>query len=220
MSARATAPGRPDGTPTVLLASGNAGKLRELRHLLPDRVTVLGLADVGPFPVLPETGTTFEENALLKAAQAAHETGLVALADDSGLMVDALAGMPGILSARWAGRHGDDAANNELLLAQLAQVPDERRGAAFVSVVAVVDPVSGRRETVRGRWPGRIARTPRGRNGFGYDPLFVPAESDADGTGRTSAELSPQRKDEISHRARAMALIRPILWEILGITGT
>jgi XTP/dITP diphosphohydrolase len=200
----------------VLLATGNDGKLAELRALLPPRVRVLGLADVPAYEALPETGATFEDNALIKARQAAAETGILALADDSGLQVDALSGMPGVLSARWSGMHGDDAANNALLLAQIADVPDERRGAAFVSAVALVSP-DGRTEVTRGRWPGRIIRAPRGSNGFGYDPLFVPGESDADGTGRTSAELTPEQKNALSHRGRAMRAMLPTILQVLGI---
>ncbi|MBN9611026.1 MAG: non-canonical purine NTP pyrophosphatase [Actinobacteria bacterium 69-20] len=202
--------------PRLLLASANRGKLAELRRLVPPEVAVLGLGDVPPYSPLPESGATFEDNALIKARQAAQESGILALADDSGLEVDALNGMPGVLSARWCGRHGDDAANNALLLGQLADVPDARRGAAFVSAVALVDP-AGRAEVVRGRWPGRLIRESRGSNGFGYDPLFVPAESDADGTGRTSAELAPERKNELSHRARAMAAILPAVLSRLGL---
>jgi XTP/dITP diphosphohydrolase len=215
----ATGPGvtPPGGNPRrVLLATANQGKLAELRALLPKSVTVLGLADVAAYDALPETGATFEDNALLKARQAAAETGIVALADDSGLEVDALNGMPGVLSARWSGRHGDDPANNALLLGQIGDVPDERRGAAFVSAVALVTP-DGRDHVVRGRWPGRIIRQPRGANGFGYDPLFVPAESDADGTGRTSAELAPAEKNALSHRGRAMRAMLPTLLDVLGV---
>lgn len=201
--------------PVVLLASRNAGKIAELRHLLPETITVKGLADLPDYREPPETGASFAENATAKAAHAARASGLVTLADDSGLAVDALSGMPGILSARWAGTHGDDAANNALLLAQLADVPDERRGARFVCVVALVDPAGGT-HVAHGEWPGRIARATRGDHGFGYDPLFVPAESDADGSGRTSAELPPGRKDELSHRARAMAAIAPLLAELLA----
>lgn len=200
----------------LLLASGNAHKLDELRRMVPETVTVLGLGDVAAFEPLPETGATFEENALIKARQAAEETGIAALADDSGLEVDALRGMPGVLSARWSGRHGDDRANNALLLGQLGDVPDERRGAAFVSAVALVTP-GGRTEVVRGTWPGRLIREPRGANGFGYDPLFVPAESDADGSGRTSAELAPEEKNALSHRARAMRAILPAVLEVLDV---
>jgi XTP/dITP diphosphohydrolase len=203
-------------TGRLLLASRNAGKLAELRRKLPPSGSVLGLDDVTAFAEAPETGATFEENALAKAEQAARETGEIALADDSGLAVDALNGMPGVLSARWAGRHGDDAANNALLLAQLADVPDARRSAAFVCVVAIVAPDNGV-ELAHGEWPGRIVREPLGRNGFGYDPLFVPAESDADGSGLTSAQLDPARKNQLSHRARAMAAIRPRLLQMLGV---
>ncbi len=204
------------GGPRLLLASRSAGKLGELRRMLPDTVTVLGLDDFPDFVEDPETGATFEDNALAKAERAARETGVIALADDSGLTVAALNGMPGVLSARWAGRHGDDAANNALLLAQMGDVPDERRSAAFVSVVALAVP-GGRSRTVRGEWPGRLLREPHGENGFGYDPLFVPAECDADGSGLTSAQLSPARKNELSHRGRAMAAIRPVLLEVLGL---
>lgn len=199
----------------VLLATENQGKLAELRALLPDSVAVLGLADVPAYDAVPETGATFEDNALAKARQAAAVTGIIALADDSGLEVDALNGMPGVLSARWSGAHGDDAANNALLLAQIGDVPDERRGAAFVSAVALVAP-DGREQVVRGRWPGRIIRQPRGANGFGYDPLFVPAESDADGSERTSAELSAEEKNALSHRGRAMRAMLPTLRAELG----
>lgn len=207
-----------EAAPRLLLASRNAGKLAELRRMLPESVTVLGLGDFPDYVEDPETGLTFEENALAKAEQAARATGTVALADDSGLTVAALNGMPGVLSARWAGGHGDDAANNALLLAQLSDVPDHRRSAAFVSVVALVVPGGGSR-LERGEWPGRLLREPFGTNGFGYDPLFVPAESDADGSGLTSAQLAPERKNELSHRARAMAAILPHLRRALGLTG-
>lgn len=204
--------------PRLLLASSNRGKLAELRRMVPAEVMVLGLGDVTAYTPLPESGASFEDNALIKARQAARETGILALADDSGLEVEALRGMPGIFSARWSGRHGDDAANNALLLAQIADVPDERRGAAFVSAVALVDP-SGDFDVARGRWPGRLIREPRGHNGFGYDPVFVPAETDADGTGLTSAELPPERKNELSHRSLAMAAIMPAVLRRLGLAG-
>jgi XTP/dITP diphosphohydrolase len=194
----------------VLLATRNAKKLAELQRILGDRVWVLGLSDVASFPEEPETGATFEENAVAKAAQAARETGEISLADDSGLTVDALNGMPGVLSARWSGRHGDDASNTELLLAQLGDVPDERRGAAFVCALALGVPGAAVR-VVRGEWPGRIAREPAGVNGFGYDPVFVPVESDAAGDARTSAQLEPAEKDRLSHRGRALRAILPEL---------
>ena len=190
----------------VLLATRNAGKLAELRRMLADGpVEVLGLADVPEFPEAPETGATFAENALAKAQDAAAATGLPSVADDSGLAVEALNGMPGVLSARWCGRHGDDVANLELLLGQLADVPDERRGAAFVCAAALVVP-HGPETVVHGEWPGRIVRAPRGTGGFGYDPIFVP-----DGEERTSAELTPQEKDASSHRGRAMRALLPHL---------
>lgn len=190
----------------VLLATRNAGKLTELRRMLVDGpVEVLGLADVPAFPDAPETGATFAENALAKARDAAVATGLPSVADDSGLAVEALNGMPGVLSARWSGRHGDDVANLELLLGQLADVPDERRRAAFVCAAALVVP-GGPETVVHGEWPGRIVRAPRGTGGFGYDPIFVP-----DGEERTSAELTPSEKDAASHRGRAMRALLPHL---------
>jgi len=200
----------------VLLASRNGKKLAELQRILGDDVQVLGLGDVTPFPEEPETGATFEENAADKAVQAARATGEVSLADDSGLTVDALNGMPGVLSARWSGKHGDDAANTALLLAQLGDVPDHRRGAAFVCALAVAVPGAPVR-VVRGDWAGRIVREPRGSNGFGYDPVFVPAENDVAGDGRTSAELAPAEKDALSHRGRALATLLPQLTRILEL---
>ena len=193
----------------LLLATRNPAKLVELRRLLDaadvEGIRVLGLTDVAEFPEEPETGATFAENALAKARDAAKATGLAAVADDSGLTVDALAGMPGVLSARWSGRHGDDRANLELVLAQVADVPDERRGAAFVCAAALVVP-GGDEVVVHGRWAGTLARAARGTNGFGYDPAFVP-----EGEHRTSAELAPQEKDALSHRGRAMRALLPYL---------
>ena len=198
----------------VLLASRNAKKLAELQRILTD-VTVLGLSDVRQFPEEPETGATFEENAIAKAEQAARETGEISLADDSGLAVDALNGMPGVLSARWSGTHGNDPANTSLLLAQIADVPDERRGAAFVCALALAVP-GAPVTVVRGVWHGRIVREPLGRNGFGYDPVFVPVESDEAGDGRTSAELGALEKDALSHRGRALQAMLPALTAALG----
>lgn len=195
----------------ILLATRNAGKLVELRRLAEGSdVEVLGLADVPEFPEAPETGATFAENALAKARDAAAATGLPSVADDSGLAVDALNGMPGVLSARWVGRHGDDLANLNLLLGQLADVPDERRGAAFVCAAALVVP-DGPEEVVHGEWRGRLVRAPRGSNGFGYDPIFVP-----EGEERTSAELSPAEKDAASHRGRAFRALLPHLAALSG----
>ncbi|EUA49996.1 ham1 family protein [Mycobacterium xenopi 4042] len=165
---------------------------------------LVSLDDVPAFDEVPETGVTFEDNALAKARGGFAATGLACVADDSGLEVDALNGMPGVLSARWAGVHGDDAANTALLLAQLRDVPDERRGARFVSACALV---SGSGEVVvRGEWPGVIAREPRGGGGFGYDPVFVP-----EGETRTAAQLSPAEKDALSHRGRALRQLVPAL---------
>ncbi|MFI0466809.1 RdgB/HAM1 family non-canonical purine NTP pyrophosphatase [Saccharopolyspora sp. 5N102] len=198
----------------VLLATRNQKKLVELRRILAAEgvtgVEVIGLADVPEFPEAPETGATFEENAVAKAADAAKATGLPAIADDSGIAVDALNGMPGVLSARWSGKHGDDQANLDLLLGQLADVPDERRGAAFVSASALVLP-DGAETVVRGEWRGTVIREERGANGFGYDPIFVP-----EGETRTSAELSPEEKDADSHRGRALRLLLPAVRELAG----
>ena len=188
----------------LLLATRNPGKLVELRRML-SGFDVVGLADVPDFPEAPETGATFGENALAKARDAAAATGLPSVADDSWLAVDALNGMPGVLSARWSGRHGADRANLELLLAQVGDVPEERRGAAFVCAAALVVP-GGPETVVHGAWTGRLTRAPRGTNGFGYDPIFVP-----DGETRTSAELSADEKDAASHRARALQALLPHL---------
>jgi XTP/dITP diphosphohydrolase len=190
----------------LLLATRNPGKLAELRRMLDGTpLRVLGLADVADFLEAPETGATFAENALAKARDAVAATGLPAVADDSGLAVDALNGMPGVLSARWCGRHGDDRANLDLVLGQLADVPDERRGAAFVCAAAFVQP-DGTEVVGHGEWRGRLVRAPRGAGGFGYDPIFVP-----DGGGRTSAELAPDEKDALSHRGRALRALLPHL---------
>lgn len=184
----------------ILLASRNRKKLAELRRILvpalPD-VEVVGLDDVEPYDEVPESGATFADNALIKAREGHRHTGLPTVADDSGLAVEALNGMPGVLSARWAGSHGDDEANLRLVLDQLGDVPDERLGAAFVCAVAYVDDAS--EILTDGTMPGRIVRQPRGTNGFGYDPIFAPAGHD-----RTSAELSVEEKDAISHRGQAL----------------
>ncbi len=202
----------------ILLATRNSKKLAELQRILGDQATILGLADVPEFPEEPETGATFAENAVAKALQAAAATGEVALADDSGLTVDALNGMPGVLSARWSGRHGDDAANNALLLAQMGDVPPARRGAAFVCALALAVPGEAEPIVRQGEWRGRLVREQVGVHGFGYDPLFVPRESDVLGDFRTSAQLAPAEKDELSHRGRAIALMLPDLRLTLGLT--
>jgi XTP/dITP diphosphohydrolase len=197
----------------LLLATRNPGKLAELQRLLERAVpgvAVVGLRDVPDYPEAPETGATFAENALLKAREAVRYTGLPAVADDSGLTVDALNGMPGVLSARWSGRHGDDAANTALLLGQLADVPDERRGGAFVCAAALVTP-DGAERVLERSWRGRVVRESRGSNGFGYDPVFLP-----DGLERTAAELTAAEKDARSHRGQAFAALVPLVAELLG----
>ncbi|MCU1614897.1 MAG: Nucleoside-triphosphatase [Frankiales bacterium] len=199
-------------TTRLLLATRNTGKLAELQRLLASAVPgveVVGLADVPEYPEAPETGATFTENALLKAREAVRYTGLPAVADDSGITVDALNGMPGVLSARWSGRHGDDDANTALLLGQLADVPEERRGAAFVCAAALVTP-EGAEEVLQREWRGRVIHEKRGKNGFGYDPVFVP-----DGLELTSAELRPAEKDARSHRGRAFAALVPVISRVL-----
>jgi len=189
----------------VLLATRNAGKVDELRRILSGAVDLVGIDDATAYEPGPETGATFAENALAKAFEAVAHTGLPSVADDSGLAVDAMNGMPGVLSARWAGRHGDDRANLELLLGQLTDVPDDRRGAGFVCAAAYALP-DGRHEVVLGEMRGTLTRGPRGSGGFGYDPLLVP-----DGLTVTSAELTPAEKDAISHRGKAFRLLAPRL---------
>ena len=210
----------------VVLATNNAHKVAELTRILAltgaaraaELVSLDGYPDA---PDVAETGCTFEENALLKAHAIAAFTGLPAIADDSGLCVDALHGMPGVLSARWAGGHGDDAANLALVLAQLSDVPPARRGARFVCAAALVLPAPGPagaggqvgqpavERTVTGELVGSLATAPRGSHGFGYDPIFVP-----DGDTRTTAEMPPAEKDAISHRGRAFRALAEVLAEI------
>lgn len=224
----------------LLVASRNAGKLAELERILRaesiSSVELLSLDDVAQYPERPEDGRTFADNAFIKALDGAAHTGFPCLADDSGLSVDELNGMPGVLSARWSGRHGDDVANYKLLLAQLSDTPDERRTAAFRSTCALVVPGldSGRgiREAlvdagfpaiidddgnlllvVEGRWPGTILRHPVGDNGFGYDPVFAPAAGEGGNVEGTlsAAELSAEAKDAVSHRGRALRALAPAL---------
>jgi XTP/dITP diphosphohydrolase len=205
----------------VLLASRNAKKLEELRRILAaaevSGVEVIGLGSVPPFPEAPETGATFEENALAKARDAAASTGLPALADDSGITVDALNGMPGVLSARWSGTRGPrpevDRANLDLVLRQVGDLPDDRLGATFVCAAALARP-DGTHTVVHGEWRGRLVRTPRGGNGFGYDPIFQP-----EGERRTSAELSNDEKDAVSHRGRALRALLPELRALASRTA-
>ncbi len=194
----------------LLLATRNTGKLVELQRILDaalgsGAVSLIGLADVSAYDEVPETGLTFVDNALLKAREGGKHTRLPTVADDSGLAVDALNGMPGVLSARWSGRSGDDLANLELVLAQISDVDDPARGADFVCVAALVLP-DGREFTVEGDMRGRLIRSPRGSGGFGYDPIFV-----ADGGSRTNAELSPAEKDAISHRGKAFRALAEII---------
>ncbi|MEU7001364.1 XTP/dITP diphosphatase [Nonomuraea sp. NPDC046570] len=193
----------------IVLATRNPGKIFELRRIMAG-FEVVGLEEFPHIGEVAETGLTFAENALLKAHAVAAQSGLPAVADDSGLCVDALNGMPGVFSARWAGRHGDDKANLDLLLAQVSDVPADRRAAHFTCAAALALP-AGQEQVVEGLLPGHILSQPRGSNGFGYDPIFVP-----EGEGRTAAELSPDEKDAISHRGRAFRALAPIVRDLLG----
>ncbi|MGP5732571.1 RdgB/HAM1 family non-canonical purine NTP pyrophosphatase [Arthrobacter rhombi] len=202
-------------SPRLVLATHNQGKLRELRELLRGQVPGLDVdtqvVDAGAVdaPDVRETGVTFEANALLKAHAVAEATGLPAIADDSGLSVDVLGGAPGIFSARWAGSHGDDAANLALLLAQLSDVPAEHRGGAFICAAALALPDGS--ETVElGRLEGTVLEVPRGEGGFGYDPILQPVGED-----RSCAELDDGEKNAISHRGQAFRALMPHLVEVL-----
>jgi XTP/dITP diphosphohydrolase len=200
-------------TRRLVVATANRHKLIELTRILAAGHVDVDLAGLGEFPGAPEvqeTGATFAENALLKAQAIAEFTGLPAVADDSGLCVDALNGMPGVLSARWSGRHGDDAANLRLLLGQLADVPGDRRGAHFTCAAALVLP-GGPEQVTEGIMRGTLVREPRGQNGFGYDPIFV-----ADGHSVTNGELDSAAKDAISHRGRALRALAPVIAALLG----
>lgn len=192
----------------LVLASGNPGKVAELRRILAGLdVELLDAGDVG-LPDVEETGETFAENALLKARAGVAACGLACVADDSGLVVDALAGEPGVRSARYAGAHGDDEANLRLVLDRMAGVAD--RSARFVCVAALAAP-DGREWTAEGRIEGTLAEAPRGEGGFGYDPIFLPL-----GETRTTAELPAENKDAISHRGKAFRAIRPAVAELAG----
>jgi XTP/dITP diphosphohydrolase len=196
----------------AVLATRNPHKIVELRAILAEAGVELDLLGVDRFPDLPEvaeTGLTFAENALLKARDVAARTGLPALADDSGFCVDAMNGMPGVFSARWAGRHGDDAANLSLLLGQLGDVPDEHRGAHFACAAALALP-DGTEVVREGRIEGRVIRSPRGEHGFGYDPVFVPR-----GRELTTAEMEPAAKNAISHRTLAFRALTEDLAELV-----
>ncbi|MCX6395455.1 MAG: non-canonical purine NTP pyrophosphatase [Propionibacteriales bacterium] len=205
--------------PEVFLASRNAKKLAEMQRILGEAVpglTVLGLDDVPPYDEPVEDAPDFVGNALLKARAGFAVSGLPTLADDSGLCVDALNGMPGVLSARWSGPPKDDDRNNRLLLDQLQDVPDERRGAEFrCSVALVYRGTSGEvvEEAVAGVMRGRVIRDLRGTGGFGYDVLFIPDDQDGE---LTSAEISPAEKDLISHRGRSLRAIAPVISAALG----
>jgi XTP/dITP diphosphohydrolase len=197
----------------LVLATRNPGKIEELHRILGDAGLDVQLVGVDRFPGLedvPETGATFGDNALLKAHAVAQATGIPSVADDSGLCVDALNGMPGVLSARWSGRHGDDTANVRLLLAQVAHVPDDRLGAHFACAAALALP-DGQEYVVDGQLDGELVRAPRGSGGFGYDPIFQP-----EGGKRTLAEFGAEEKDAISHRGRAFRALAPYVIEALS----
>lgn len=195
----------------VVVATGNAHKVTELRDILAPWLNGIELVSGGEFevPEPVEDGTTFAQNALIKARAYARATGLPAIADDSGLCVDILGGAPGIFSARWSGAHGNDAANRHLLLAQLADVPLANRGAHFHCAAALVTP-EGREEVREGDMPGTLLTAERGSGGFGYDPIFAPV-----GSSRSNAELSPEEKDAISHRGKAFAQLAPVIMQVL-----
>jgi XTP/dITP diphosphohydrolase len=194
----------------VVLATRNAAKIAELRRILASYdVELVGLDAIPDVGEIAETGVTFAENAMIKAREVSRVSGLVAIADDSGLSVDALNGMPGVLSARWSGTHGDDSANLDLVLAQIADVPDDRRGAAFVCAAAAAA-ADGRELVVEAELTGSLLHERRGSNGFGYDPIFVP-----EGESRTTAEMSPEEKDAISHRGKAFRALAPLLADLL-----
>lgn len=196
----------------LVLATRNAHKVTELQQILKDSgldVELVGMDAFPDVPDVPETGLTFAANALLKAHAVARATGLPAVADDSGLCVEALNGMPGIFSARWSGTHGDDRANLDLLLAQLSDIAVEHRSAYFACAAALALP-DGTERVVEGRLNGTLTYAPRGTNGFGYDPILQ-----VDGDNRTTAELTPDEKNAISHRGKAFRAIVPIVSELV-----
>lgn len=204
-------------TTRVVLATRNQHKVAELHRIVDSVGLDVELVGTQEFPDLPdvaETGSTFAANALLKAREVAQYTGLIAVADDSGLCVDALNAMPGILSARWAGTHGDDAANLDLVLAQLRDVAGNRRSAAFHCAAAIATP-DGDERVVEGVLEGVLIDVPRGANGFGYDPIFVPLGHD-----RTTAEMSAEEKDAISHRGIAFRALAPVLADVIRRSST
>ena len=192
---------------TLVIASNNAHKIQEITDMVEDRLRVISMGEAGFTDEIDENGETFEENAIIKARAVAKATGYCALGDDSGLSVDALDGAPGVHSARYCGHHGDDKANNDLLIANLADVPAEDRTAEFVCALALSLP-NGDVKTVRGTCPGVITFTPRGTGGFGYDPYFEYL------SGETFVEMAQEEKNHISHRANAMQLMIPYLEEL------
>ncbi|MER7753006.1 RdgB/HAM1 family non-canonical purine NTP pyrophosphatase [Kitasatospora sp. NPDC097643] len=197
----------------LILATRNQHKVAELRAILADAgldVELVGADAYPEIPDVPETGVTFAENALLKAHALARATGLPAVADDSGLCVDVLNGAPGIFSARWAGKHGDDRANLDLLLAQLSDIAEPHRGAHFACAAALALP-DGTERVVEGRLLGTLRTTPAGDGGFGYDPILQPL-----GETRTCAELTPAEKNAISHRGHAFRALVPVVKDLLG----
>ncbi|MFR0603551.1 RdgB/HAM1 family non-canonical purine NTP pyrophosphatase [Bifidobacterium pseudolongum subsp. globosum] len=218
----------------IVVATHNEGKLVEIRNILTEQLSAaaqgIELVSAGSLDLADpaETGVTFEENALLKARFVAAATGLPAIADDSGLIVDVMGNAPGILSARWSGTHGDDAANNRLLLAQIEDIPDDDRTARFRCAAALVVPVESDgdglgefHETVAlGEMPGTILRHPHGTNGFGYDPIFMPDEQpqSAQDSGEllTSAQMTPEQKNAISHRGKALRALVPAVKALLA----
>jgi XTP/dITP diphosphohydrolase len=210
--------------PRLLLATANPAKLAELARILAAIGMAVDLISLAEFPGAPEvreTGTTFAENALLKARAMAEFTRLPAVADDSGLCADALNGMPGVLSARWSGRHGDDEGNLRLVLGQLTDVPDARRGARFRCAAALVLPDGRGEHVTEAEVVGSLMHEPRGQNGFGYDPIFLPAPAELAAAevmahGKTTAEMDPADKDKISHRGKALRGLAPVIAAWLG----
>ena len=196
----------------LVLATRNKGKIEEVQRLISQHAPHIRLRSVAEFDLedVEETGTTFEENALLKAATIARLTGLPALADDSGIAIDALGGAPGVFSARWSGVHGDDGANIAKVLKELEDVSDAERGAQFICVIVLALP-DGRHLTVRGEVGGAVRRSPVGEYGFGYDPIFQPTGFDI-----TTAQMDPETKDSISHRGKALREIAPKIAPFIG----
>ncbi|MDO4898648.1 MAG: RdgB/HAM1 family non-canonical purine NTP pyrophosphatase [Rothia sp. (in: high G+C Gram-positive bacteria)] len=198
----------------IVFATHNAGKLREFREILRGQIEGLDVdtqvvdASSVSAPDVVEDGVTFAENSLKKAREIAAATGLIAIADDSGLAVDVLGGAPGIFSARWAGTHGDDAANLALLLAQLSDIADEHRGARFVCAASLATP-GGFEAVEHGELAGTLLREPRGQGGFGYDPILAPLEFTGEYAGLSCAQVSAEVKNSISHRAKALTALVP-----------